>query len=357
MNATIRITALLLIGSTVLTACNQSNNNGNNEERERVVVVETMEVEARSFEELVRVTGTVEAIEDAIISAEVSGRVRSIVDRGSQVEQGAVLAELDDRMVSSSLEIARTNYELAEDALQRQEPLLRDSIISTLEYNQIRSQRDQAKSQLEQAEKQLSDSRIEAPFRGRVEDRLVSSGELVSPGIPVLRLVNTNKVRINAGVPERYINDISQGTPVKVNLKSYSGEQLQSEVRYAGSIIVPETRTFPIEVVLNNGEGLLKPEMVVNLAITRKVWDDALVVPRTALLREEDGLRLYVVRHEEGGEVAEVRHVEVGAASGSLIVIEEGIEAGESVVVAGQSNVSDGDNLQIQEQRNFEMYQ
>ncbi len=354
---TTKWSALLLLAVTTFTACNSNNNDTDNEERVREVVVETLPVESRTFEERIRVTGTVEAIEDAMISAEASGRVQRIVDRGSQVGDGTVLVELDDRMVRSSLEIARANYELAEDALQRQEPLLQDSIISTLEFNQARSQRDQARSQLEQAEKQLSDSRITAPFRGTVEDRMVNTGELVNPGVPVLRLVNIERVRINAGVPERYINDIQSGTPVTVSLASYSGELLQSEVSYRGSVIVPETRTFPIEVILENGDGLLNPEMVVNLSIVRQVWEDALVVPRTALVRDEDGLQLYVVTERDGREVAEARRVRTGPASGALILIEEGISSGDRIIVTGQSNVSDGDYLRIQNQLAFERYQ
>lgn len=356
MKALKKVLPLLLI-SAIIPACDQDGNENNDDrQRAREVVVEVIDVEPRKFEERIRVTGTVEAIEDAMISAEVSGRVHSIAERGSVVERNSELVRLDDRVVRSSLEMARANYEFAEDALSRQQPLLRDSIISTLEFNQAKSQRDQAKSQLEQAEKQLGDSRIQAPFRGRVEDRMVASGELVSPGMPVLRLVNTERIRINAGVPERYINDIDEGSPVTVTLGSYGGEELQSTVSYAGSVIVPETRTFPVEVVMDNTDGMLKPEMTVNLSLIQNIFDDVLIVPRTALVRDEEGLRLFVTRDEEGEKRAEVRRVYTGAASGSLIVIEEGLEPGDQVIVTGQTNVSDGDMLRVQNIRTHEQY-
>ena len=343
------VPALLLV--IALTACEQDNGNGNNDVQSREVVVETLKAELRSFAEVVRVTGTVEALEDAIISAEVSGRVQSIADRGTHVRQGQELVRLDDRIVRSSVDMARANYELAEDALRRQEPLLQDSIISQLQFNQIRTQRDQARSQLEQAEKQLSDSRISAPFDGRIEDRMVTAGELVNPGIPVLRLVNLDRVRINAGVPERFINDIQEETPVTVSLRSYGGGELESVVRYAGSLIVPETRTFPIEIVMDNRAGLLKPEMVVNLSVTRKVWEDVLIVPRTALVRDEEGLQLFVVNQDGDLKIAEARRVVTGASSGAMIVIEQGLEHGDEVIVTGQTNVSDGDFVRIQSRR------
>ena len=349
------VPALLLV--VAATGCEQNDGNGNNNAQTREVVVETLGTELRSFTEQVRVTGTVEALEDAIISAEVSGRVESIADRGTRVRKGQELVRLDDRIVRSSVEMARANYELAEDALRRQEPLLQDSIISQLHFNQIRTQRDQARSQLEQAEKQLSDSRISAPFSGRIEDRMVNTGELVNPGIPVLRLVNLDRVRINAGVPERYINDIREGSPVTVSLRSYSGEVLESVVRYAGSLIVPETRTFPVEIVMDNTTGLLKPEMVVNLSVTMKVWDDVLTVPRTALVRDEDGLQLFVVKRDGDFYKAEARRVKTGPASGAMIVIEEGLEPGDEVVVTGQTNVSDGDFVRVQHRRSYDRYQ
>lgn len=354
INTIIKIIPLFLL-VTSLVACNEGSSNPGDDEngnqRVREVVVETEKVELQPFEEYIRVTGTVEALEDAVISAEVSGTVQSIVDRGTRVQRGAVLADLDDRMVRSSLEVARSNYELAEDALRRQEPLLEDSIISTIEYNRTRAQRDQARAQLEQAEKQLRDSRIEAPFQGVIEERMISIGELVNPGMPVLRLVNIDRVRINAGIPERYINDIRRGTPVNVLLKGYGGMQIESEIQYAGSVIVPETRTFPVEVVLQNREGLLNPEMVVNLEVTRRVWEDVLIVPRTVLVRNEEGFQLFVVRQQSDPPVAEMRRVKTGAASGSLILVEEGLEPGDEVIVTGQTNVSDGDFLRILSRR------
>lgn len=346
MNVIARIAAAMSL-AMLFAACDQNTNNGNDNASVREVVVETRTVSSQSFKEVVRVNGTVEALEDAMISAEVPGRVQSIVDRGARIGKGEILFHLDDRMIRSSLEMARANYELAEDVLRRQEPLLRDSIISIVQYNQIRTQRDQALAQLEQAKKQIGDTRMEAPFAGRVEDRMVSVGELVNPGIPVLRLVNLDRVRINAGVPERYVNDIREGTPVSISLRSYSGEVLEGRVRYAGSLIIPETRTFPVEIVLDNRQLLLKPEMVVPLSITRKVWEDAIVVPRSALVRDEDGLLLFVVVRDGDFEMARIRRVKTGAASGDMIIVEEGIQPGDQVIVNGQTNVSDGDFVRI----------
>ena len=340
-----------------LSTCNEYDNNNDTAPAGREVVVETLTIDLFSFEEQVRVVGSVEAIDDAMISAEVSGRVQSIVDRGTVVREGAPIASLDDRMVRSSLEMAKANYELAQDALERQEPLLQDSIISILEYNQAVSQRDQARSQLDQARKQLSDSRIEAPFHGRVEDRMVNSGELVSPGMHVIRLVNTDRVRINAGVPERYINDIEEGSTVEVRLESYGGEVLSGEVTYTGSVIIPETRTFPVEVVMENKSGLLKPEMAVNLSLVRKVWEDAVVVPRTALVRDEQGVQIYVIQMEGERPIAEARRVKTGVSSGPFMLIEEGLQADEIVAVVGHTNLSDGDFVRIQNERDYSNYQ
>lgn len=337
-------------------SCGELNNESENDmSRGREVVVETTLVELRSFPEIIRVTGTVEAFEDAMISSEVPGRVLSVMDRGTNVSKGEALMMLDDRVVRSSLEMARANYELAEDGLQRQEPLLRDSIISTFEYNQAKALRDQARAQLEQAEKAVGDSRVEAPFSGRIEERLVNTGELVNPGFPVLRLVNTDRVRIHAGVPERYINDIDKGTPAEIHLKSYNGEKIEAAIQYAGNMISSDTRTFPVEITLSNPNNLLKPEMVVNLAITRKVYENVLIVPRTALVRDEDGLLLYVVREENDQKWAEARRVTTGPSSGLLIVIEEGIHPGEKVIVTGQNQVSDGDRIRNQGRRNYDL--
>jgi membrane fusion protein, multidrug efflux system len=342
------ITPLVLGIILIMTAaCEPDNNGDENDNRIRLVPVETVEITPDSFEDYIRISGVVEAIEDATISSENAGRIHSILDRGEYVQQGDIIANMDDRLSRSQFEAAKTSFELAEDTYQRLQALYDEEIISTQDFRSARAQRDQAKAQMDQAEKQLLDTHVQAPFNGRVEERFVRTGELISPGMPVVRLVNTNTVRITAGVPERYSGQITEGSPVIVILRSQDGGSFESRVTFAGNVIDSATRTFPIEIELQNREGIIKPEMVVDIYVRRTTIDDAIVIPRTAIVRDEEGINVFVVAQENGEPVAALVPVTTGFATGPIIEITDGLQTGDEVVISGMSTLSVGDRLNI----------
>lgn len=340
--------SIILIGLMSACSTDQSEENGEQEDRTPQSAVETVTITPGSFDDYFRLTGTVEALEDAMISSETSGRIMSILSRGETVSQGEEIAQIDDRLIQSQYESAQTAFELAKDSFNRLEALYADSIISTQDYNAAKAQRDQARAQLNQAEKQLDDTDIAAPFNGRVEERFVRTGELLSPGMPVVRLVNTDRVLVNAGVPERYSSDINVGTPVRVNFTASDGETIETEVSFIGNVIDPSTRTFPVEIEINNANNRLKPEMVAEVQMKRKTIEDAIIVPRTAIVRDENEVFVFVAREENGKKIAELTEVRTGLASGPLIEIVGGLSAGDEVIVAGMRTLSVGDRLNIQ---------
>lgn len=327
------------------------NGESEGEIRDRVVAVESIIVEPAPFHEGVNITGIVESMNDAIISAEATGRVQELQPRGSEVTSGDVVAQLDETMLRVNVDVARANYDMAQDAFERQEPLFEEEIITPLEFGTVRSQRDQARAQLEQAETQLANARISAPFNGRVEERMVEIGELLTNGSPVLRLVNTEQVKITAGVPEQYANDIGEGSTVTLSLRAYGGGTREATVTFAGNVISFETRTFPIEVEVDNPARLMKPQMTVQLMVTRSILEDAITVPRTAIVRDETGQNVYVVNRDAERPIAEYRLVETGRSTDGNVLITDGLFAGDEVVVAGITNLNVGDIVRVDETR------
>ena len=339
---------ILLISAALFSGCSSENGDVENEtDGVRLMPVETVTMVNGDFEDFIRLSGTVEAIDDATISSESSGRILSISSRGDQVRRGDVIARLDDRVIRAQYNASQTAYELAEDTFTRLESLYADSIISTQDFRSARAQRDQAKAQLELTNKQLLDSQIEAAFDGRVEERFVSTGELVGPGQPVVRLVNTDNVRVLAGIPERFSGEITEGSEVEVNISALGVDPIESRITYAGNVIDPDTRTYTVEVELNNPEGVIKPDMIVELQVKRSTLQNVLIIPRTAVLRDEDGASVFVSRTENGNKYAELVNVNTGMSSGPVIQIVSGLEEGDEVVVSGMRSLSIGDQLNV----------
>ncbi|NBC19062.1 MAG: efflux RND transporter periplasmic adaptor subunit [Bacteroidetes bacterium] len=358
---------LLALVALVLVGCNNadgSEGEAEDAQAQRQIRVETLLLEPSRFEDIIELTGTVEALNDAALSAQASGTVEYLADLGTALPRGGVVARLDRGQVRAAVqqaeaqvEAAQAQFDLAQDNFERQEPLYRDSIISALEFENVRAQRNQARASLRQAEaalaqaqERLDDTVIRAPFAGIVEERFIEAGEQIVPGQRVARVVSTERVRVNTGVPERYASEIEVGTPVRMNFKAYGDVERQGRVTFAGSTINPQSRTFPVEIEVDNPNGRLKPEMVAQLYVSRAVLDSALVVPRSAIIRDENGNSVFVVNRTDSIPTAERHRLTLGPNYAGKAVVEEGLQAGDEVVVLGQNNLTEGDPLNVVDQ-------
>lgn len=203
---------------------------------------------------------------------------------------------------------------------------------------------------MQSAQSQLANTRVVAPFAGTVEARLMEPGELASPGQPVVRLVGAGGVKVTAGVPERYAGEIERGTQVRVTPNAYTVEPRGGRVSFVGLAIDEGSRTFPIEVSVENADRALKPSMVVRLEVTRDVLEGAISVPQAAVVRDERGTSVFVAVPAPGaGTVAARRVVELGPSSGDEVVITSGVEAGDRIIVSGQAGLAEGDLVRIDE--------
>jgi RND family efflux transporter MFP subunit len=312
--------------------------------------VETLVLQSTSFTDVIELTGTVEAIHDATLSAQASGTVISIAELGTYVQEDERIAQLDPAEARAALEQAQARFELAQDRYERQEPLYQDSIITALEFEQVRSERAQARAALAQAEERLRNTRVIAPFAGTVEERFVQPGEQVAPNDPVARVIDVRPAKVVAGVPERYAGDIEQGTPVQIRFQSARLGERTGTVTFVGSAIDPQSRTFTIEATIPNEERTIKPEMVAQIRLDRTTIDDALVIPRPAVVRDEAGTHVYTINRTDTAAVAQKRDIVLGPSTGGRVVVESGLQAGDEVVVAGQTNLAPGQPVEVTDQ-------
>ena len=334
---------------------------GESTTQRRHVRVETQLVEPTTFEDVIEITGAVEAYSDAVISAQSAGTIVYRVQRGSYVRRNGLIAQIDSTLMHASymqtkaqVDAAQAQFDLADDAFKRQEPLFQDSIISAIEFESVRAQKNQAAAQLSQAQaslaqfrEQLDNTRVVAPFSGTVETFFVDVGEQASPGIQIARVVNTQRVKVSAGVPERYANDIAPGSTVNVAFDAYGGDQRKGAVTFVGRAINRDNRTFPIEIRLENEDQRLKPEMVARVFLTRDELTDVLVIPQDAVPLDEEGHSVFVVTEEGSERIAERRRVVLGASYAGKVVVEDGLEVGDEVVVVGQYSLSEGDAVEV----------
>jgi RND family efflux transporter MFP subunit len=315
----------------------------------RVINVETAEVAPETFLEQVRLTGVVEASRDVRVSAEESGTiVETLLEKGARVQAGQPLMRIDDRILRSQVDQARAAAQLAQETWQRRKRLWEeDQVGSELAYLEAKYAAEQADANLRNLQERLARTVIRAPIEGVLEDRMVETGTLVSPGTVVARVVDVNPVKINAGVPERYAPDVHVGAPATVTFDVLPEASAEATVNFVGAAVDARNRTFPVELRLPNSNGLIKPEMVANVSIQRRRMEGALVVPQDAVVRIAEGYQVFVVEGEGDDAVARARAVTLGPSQGNRVVVSEGLQPGDRLVVMGQKNVADGDRVRV----------
>lgn len=315
----------------------------------RVINVEVVRVEPRTFTERIRLTGTVQANQDVTISAEESGVVREIlVDKGNRVRVGEPLFRLDDELLRAQVDQARALADLARETWERRERLYEeDQVGSELAYLEAKFASEQASANLRLLEARLERTVIKAPISGVLDSREIEVGSMVAAGTRVARIVDSNPVKITAGVAERYAADVAVGTRAVVTFDVLPGQEFPGSISYAGAVVNPRNRTFPVEVVLPNPGGMIKPEMVANVGVVRRSFEEAIAVPQEALVRTERGFIVFVVEEDARGSLARPRSVEAGPGQDNQVMILSGIEAGDRVVIVGQQSVTSGDRVNV----------
>ncbi|MFW6088832.1 MAG: efflux RND transporter periplasmic adaptor subunit [Gemmatimonadota bacterium] len=315
----------------------------------KIVNVEATRVEPRSFAATVRLTGEAEPETDVTVSAQESGVIDGFVAaRGRRIERGAAIARIDDDVLAAQVEEARATAQLAEDRYVRQRRLWEEEQIgSEIAYLQAKSEAEASAARLEQLRTRLARTVIRAPVAGTVDEHLVDAGEVVQPGAPVARLVDATRLEISGGVPERYAPRVSPGDSAQITFDILPGRVFGGAISFVGTAVDRRSRTFPIEIAMDNPDGEVKPYMIANVRVLMRRIDDAIVVPRDVLVRTEDGEQVMVVVEGENGPVAEARTVTLGATSENEVVVTDGLEAGDRLIVRGQQMVDPGDRVRI----------
>jgi RND family efflux transporter MFP subunit len=314
-----------------------------------VVNVEVMTLTPREFTSYIRLTGEVEALNDVEVAAEESGVIeRFFIEKGQRVERGAPIAKIRDDIMRAQVEEARAGAQLAAERFERQRQLWEEEKIgSEIAYLEARYQADLQAARLATLEARLARTTITAPIAGIFDARYVDAGEMVAPGTRVGRVVDVDRVKVTGGVAERFAASVERGDSARVRFDVLPERVFVGAIGYVGRAVDPESRTFPIEIVLGNPGRVIKPQMVASVEVADSRLAAALVVPQSAILRTEDGYQVLVAVERDGNLVAEARAVRVGPSYADEAVIESGLAAGERVIVRGHQLVEAGNRVRV----------
>ena len=293
-------------------------------------------------------TGTVEALQDVFISPEVNGQISTIpVIRGDRVKKGDLLIRLNTNVTQNSIDEVRTSLELATVVFEKQEQLWEKNIGSEIQYLEAKNGKESFEARLATLQSQLDMSSIRAPFEGVIDDIMVKPGEMASPGMQLIRLVNLDEMRITARVSESFMNAIEEGDTVELGFSSYPDLSLKRPISRVGTVIDPDTRTFRVEILVRNPVQQLKPNMLSSVRIRDYSDPDALTVPSIILKEDFNGTFLFRLKESGSAQTAEKVYVETGRTVQDVTKITGGLNVGDQVIVDGYSIISDGESVRV----------
>lgn len=301
--------------------------------------------------------GTLEALIDPSIGAEVAGRVtRVTAHSGDKVRRGQLLAELDasDFTIQTRVdgaEIARLEALVAqaERFAERQQDLVAKGFISRNGAEDSLAQRDALRAQLATARARgsatrndLGRTRVVAPVDGIIETQIVSPGDYVKVGDPLFRLISNRILRAHLPYPESAAGRIRAGQPVRLSLPHLPGKVIEGTVEDVKPTINDSSRALDVLVRVSN-DGSLLSGGTVNAAIVTGHKSTAVMVPEQSVVLRPAGKVVYVIA---GGKAVQ-RVVEVGARRDGQVEIVRGLSDGETVAEDGAGFLSDGTAVKV----------
>ena len=313
-----------------------------------MVPVSVKDMEPQPFEHYIEITGKLEAEEDAFISPEMNGQIDKIyVREGQYANKGQLLLSLNTSITESSIQEVKTGLELANKFYEKQEELWEQKIGSEMQYLEAKNAKEQSEARLATLEAQLDMARVKAPFSGVVETIMLKEGELAAPGMQIIQMVSLNNLKLYGNISERYMTSINKGDMVIVTFPDVEGVNVEVPIHRVGNVIDNASRTFRIEMKINNRQKKLKPNMYSTIQVNDFKTASTFVVPSVAIKQDIKGNYLYVASREEGELKARKRYVETGLSYKDQTMIREGVSQGEEVIVKGFAQVSDGVNISV----------
>ncbi len=300
--------------------------------------VKTAMVSVREVAQNNEFTATVEPEVKNNIAPATPGRIRKIfVEVGARVSKGQKLAQMDNVNLSNS----EVQIENLRRSFKRVSGLFAVGGASQQELDNAQLQLDVAETNL----KNLGENTfLLSPITGIITARNYDEGDMYSGQMPLMTVMQISPVKLKINVSESKYTIVKTGMPVDVKFDVFENETFTGKVSLIYPVIDDRTRTFGVEVKINNANGKVRPGMFARVKMN---FGNAknVVVPDMAIIKQSGSAERYVYVYADGKVT--YRKVELGQRLGAEYELLSGIENGETVVVSGQSKLNDGMEVEV----------
>jgi membrane fusion protein, multidrug efflux system len=299
------------------------------------------------------VIGTMEAVHGVTVSADLPGSVEKInFASGQSVREGDVLVELDTRQERAQLAALEAQRDLARINYGRTQQLVKEGVISRLEYDQATAQQKATEANVAEIRATIERKTIRAPFSGILGIRKVNLGQYLAAGDAVVPLQSLNPIYVNVGLPQQSIGQVRVGRNLRITSEDLPGQVFTGRVTAIDSVVDQATRNIQVQATLANPEGKLRPGMFVQVEVVLGASRPVIALPASAISFAPYGDSVFIItdlKDQKGQTYRGVRQqfVKVEGSRGDQVAVVSGVNPGEEVVSSGVFKLRNGAAVQV----------
>ena len=336
---------MLIAGVVVMTAGCGSNTKKAEAQPQAVVetapTVSVVQVSKREVPQIATYTSTVQPYVKNNIVPQAGGRITKInVEIGDFVKEGQVLAEID----KAQLQQAQLSLKNQEVELARLKSLYEAGGLSKSDLDAIELQYNVTKTQVDNL---LENTVLRSPINGVVTARNYDVGDMCSMSAPIFTVEQIVPVKLLVGISESDYSKVKKGDSVEIKADAVPDKTFYGKINRIYPTIDPATRTFTVEVVVQNNYRTLRPGMFVRATVNFGT-NNNVVIPDVAVVKQQgSGERFVYVLNQDG--TVTYQKVVLGVRMGAEYEVLEGLEDGATIVTGGQIRLKDGIKVTVNE--------
>lgn len=290
-------------------------------------------------------TTTIASEGDAPVLARVPGEVvELLVEEGDRVDEGQVVARLDGERLRLEMLAAKAEMDRVRGEYQRYIDLNERGLVSEAMFDGLRYDLDALKASYQLKKLDYEYANIRATISGVVAERNVKLGQNIVVGAPVFRITDTSQLIADLQIPQTELKKFAAGHTATLAVDSMPGREFSAEIVRISPTIDTRNGTFRATAFIDNALGRLAPGMFARFKVAYEEHANAMTIPATALIEEDDETSVYVV--DDG--IVSRRPIEVGIVSGDRLEVLDGLAEDDQVVVVGQAALRDGSKVLAQ---------
>lgn len=305
---------------------------------ERIIPVGVLRID--SIYGLVRNTypGYLEEGQSVELSFKYGGSLDHLyVKEGSSVVKGQKLAQVSSPTVESTLRTAQATLEQAQDAYDRLKAVHEKGSLPEIKWKEMEANLQKAQASYDMAQAMVSENILTAPFSGTIASVNAVTGESLPPMKPVMRLINAKNLSVKISVPEEEIAKVNINDDAEIVVPALGDRHYNGKVSEKGMTSSLLTHSYPVKVLLEQCDEDLQPGMIGKVMLKADI-NNGIMVPANAILINQDGKFVWI---EENGRATR-RSIQISGYSGTGVIVSDGLQAGDHVIVEGYQKVSEG---------------